>query len=297
MFWIPLSGAIAEASGNVIEKKILKCPEINYKNYTVYGFLAIVLLSIPLLFFYWDIKSEAYAPINLLILFGVIIFSLIANLLVFYSLKRESLTELEPIRLMQPLFTILIAFCLSFFFIDYASERNYSILILGLIASFALIGAHIRKHHIKLNKYILAALLGSLFFSVEMVISKFILVYYSSITFYFIRCLLIFIITLIIFHPRTVLKTKTKILTLITAGIWIFYRTILYYGYMRYGVVFTTLLFILTPVFIFIFAKIFLKEKIGIRNIISSIIIVACVAIAIIIQEHNAIISIIRSLI
>ncbi|MEK6936327.1 MAG: DMT family transporter [Nanoarchaeota archaeon] len=297
MFWIPITGAVAEASGMVIEKKILKKPEINYKNYTVYGFLALVLLMLPLIFFFWNIKPEAYQLKNLLILAGVIIFSILANILIFYSLKRETLTELEPIRLMQPLFTILIAFIFSFFFIDYANEKNYSILILGLIASFALIGAHIKKHHFIFDKYIIAALLGSLFFAIEMVISKFILSFYSSITFYFLRCLFVFLITLAIFQPKTKISNSTKILTLIASGIWIFYRVVLYYGYLTYGVVFTTILFILTPVFIFLFARIFLKEKISLRNIIASIIIVGCVATAIIIQEFNLIIEIIRSLI
>ena len=297
MFWIPLSGAIAEASGMIIEKKILKKPEINYKNYTVYGFLALVLLMLPLIFFFWDIKPEAYQLKNLLILLGVVLFSILANLLIFYSLKRESLSELEPIRLMQPLFTILIAFSLSFFFAEYSSEKNYSILILGLIASIALIASHIKKHHLVYDKYILAALLGSLFFAIELVISKFILPFYSSITFYFLRCLLVFLISLAIFQPKTKISNNTKILTAIAAAIWIFYRVILYYGYLTYGIVFTTILFILAPVFIFLFARIFLKEKISLRNIIASIIIVGCVATAIIIQEFGVIMEIIRGLI
>ena len=69
------------------------------------------------------------------------------------------------------------------------------------------------------DKYIIAALLGSLFFAFELVISKQILPYYSSITFYFLRCLLMFLITLIIFKPKTKIKNNTKILTLIAGAI------------------------------------------------------------------------------
>ena len=100
MYWIPLTGALLEGSGMTIEKKILRKHKVNYKNYIVYGFLALVLIMLPLTFFFWNIKPEAYLLNNVLIFTGVIFFSILGNLLIFYSLKRETLTELEPIRLM-----------------------------------------------------------------------------------------------------------------------------------------------------------------------------------------------------
>ncbi len=284
MIYIPIIGAFLEGVGMTIEKKILRKRFMNYKNYVVYGFLALVLVMLPLTYFFWQIKPQAYELKNILIFLSVILFSILANLLIFYSLKREDLTEIEPIRLMQPLFTILLAFIFSFFFITYEGERRYSILILALIASISLIASHIKKYHLVYNKYIIAALLGSLFFAVELVISRAILPYYSSLTFYFLRCLSIFLIAAIIFHPKiTSIETKTKFLIFITGAIWVAYRLILYYGYLAYGVIFTTILFILAPVFIFLFARIFLKEKMTWRHIIPSIIIVVCVVVALVI--------------
>jgi drug/metabolite transporter (DMT)-like permease len=285
MFYIPIIGAVLEGAGNIIDKRIAVTHKVNYKNCTVYGFLALVLVMLPLIFFFWEIKPEAYSIKNILIFFSVIFFSILANLLAFYSLKRKKITELEPIRLMQPLFIVLLAFILSFFFITYSAERKYSILILALIASIALIASHVKKHHLVLNKYIIAALLGSFFFALELVISKSILPYYSSLTFYFLRCLLIFLITAFIFHPSIKsIKNKTKLLMLLSGVIWVAYRWILYYGYLTLGIVFTTILFILGPIFIFIFARIFLKEKIYLRHIIASIIIIACIIAAIILE-------------
>ncbi|MDD5192860.1 MAG: EamA family transporter [Candidatus Nanoarchaeia archaeon] len=285
MWQIPLIGSILEGAGNIIDKKIVITHKINYKNCTVYSFLALVLVMLPLTFFFWEIKPEAYSIKNLLIFMSVILFAILANLLAFFSLKRENITELEPIRLMQPLFIVLLAFIFSFFFAAYYTERKYSIIILALIASIALIASHLRKHHLVLNKYIIAALLGSFFFAVELVISKEILPYYSSVTFYFLRCLLIFIIAAFIFHPSiSSIKTKTKLLMLLSGIVWTIYRLILYYGYLTLGVVFTTILFILSPIFIFIFARIFLKEKILLRQIIASVIIIACVIAAILLE-------------
>lgn len=285
MIYIPITGAFLEGAGMILEKKILRKHKINYKNYTVYGFFALILVMLPLIFFFWNIEPKAYELNNILILLSVILFSILANLLIFYSLKREDVTEIEPIRLMQPLFTILLAFIFSFFFVAYSAEKNYSILLLALIASIALIATHFKKNHLVFNKYIIAALLGSFFFAVELVISKAILPYYSSLTFYFLRCLGVFLVAAIIFHPKmTPIENKTKAYILITGAIWVAYRLVLYYGYIQYGVIFTTILFILAPIFIYLFARIFLKEKITWRQVVSSIIIIACVVAAIIIE-------------
>lgn len=286
MIYIPILGAILEGAGTIIDKTVIIKHKINYKNYTVYGFLALVLVMLPFTFFIWEIKPEAHSISNLLIFAAVILFSISANIFTFYSLKRKEISELEPIRLMQPLFIVLLAFVLSFFFSIYSTERKYSILILALIASIALVASHVKKHHLVFNKYIIAALLGSLFFAIELVISRTILPYYSSLTFYFLRCLFIFLITGLIFHPSIKsLENKTKLLMLLSGIIWISYRLILYYGYLTIGIVFTTMLFILGPIFIFLFARIFLKEKILLRHVIASAIIVACIIVAVILER------------
>tara|TARA_Y100000310_G_C20645540_1_gene796344 strand:+ start:1121 stop:1993 length:873 start_codon:yes stop_codon:yes gene_type:complete len=284
---IGLAGGVLEGSGMVIEKKILRKHSINFKNYTVYGFLSLVLVMLPFIFFFWNIQPEAYTTINILIFSLVILFSILANLLIFYSLKRETVTELEPIRLMQPLFTILLAVLFGFLFDgNYAAEKNLMIVGLALIASFSLVASHIKKHHLNFDKYILAALIGSFLFAVELVISRAILPYYSSLTFYFLRCLSVFLITLAIFHPQLEsIKAKTRWLIMIGGAIWVIYRLILYWGYLTYGIVFTTILFIIAPIFIYVFARIFLKEKITWRHIVSSIIIILCVVGAILLNQ------------
>ena len=59
--------------------------------------------------------------------------------------------------------------------------------------------------------------------------------------------------------------------------IWVVYRVVAYYGYIKIGVVSTTLILMLGAVLTYVFAKIFLKEKISTRNIIASVIILACI--------------------
>ena len=60
MFYIPVIGALLESIGMIIEKKTLKKKNINYRNYSVYSFLAIVCVIIPFLFFFWKLSKEAF---------------------------------------------------------------------------------------------------------------------------------------------------------------------------------------------------------------------------------------------
>ncbi|MBT4165429.1 EamA family transporter [archaeon] len=240
----------------------------------------------PFMFFFWDVQPPALQPTSIIIMLIIVTLSIIANLFIIYSLKKEDISDIEPIRLMQPLFTILFAFILSFFFDIYANEGTWSILILALIASLSLVWSHTKKDHIFFNKYAIAAIIGGLLFAIELVLSKFILHHYNSISFYFIRSLLIFIIVWAIFHPKiNTIKNKTKGMIFAGGIIWVIYRLIMYYGYINLGIVFTTMLLILAPIFIYFFAWIYLKEKIEWKQIVSSIIIIICIIIAVTINR------------
>jgi len=275
--YIPIIGAVLLSAGTILEKIILRIKKVNIQLYQTTGFLAIVLAMLPFIYFFWRLDPLALETKNILIFGLVIIFSIIANLFAFYSLKWAKVTKIEPARLLEPLFIVLFAIIFSFFF-EGLYERNLNVIIPALIAGAAIIFSHIKKNHLEFSKYFIAAILGSLFFALELVISRLILDFYSPITFYFLRCSAILLISLIIFRPNfKKLDTKLSLKILITGFIWFFYRVIIYYGYVNFGVIFTTLMVMLGPVFIYIFAWKFLKEKLNRKNIISSLIIIACV--------------------
>ncbi len=283
---IPILGAFSEGAGTIVEKKILMKRKLGTRTYNTFSFMIIVLLLIPIIFimnyflptkFPINISSEAFQLKNILFMLGVIVFSIIANLLTFYAMKWEKITEIEPMRLMQPMFTIILAF---FIFTTERQTQN-SIIILSIIASLTLIASHTRRHHFSFNKYAWAAIFGSLFFALELVISKEILSLYPPLVFYFVRCLGIFLVSLFIFRPNPEkIQKSTWFMIIGVSFIWIAYRVLLYSSYLTQGVITTTLLFILTPVFIYIFSWKYLKEQFKWRNLIASIIIVICVALA-----------------
>ncbi len=277
MFYLPLIGSVALAAGTVLERFVLKVKKIDVNLYQVTSFLAIILSLLPFLYFFWKVDSAALEPKNIALFSIVVLFSIIANLLVFYSLKGEKVVNLEPARALEPMFVILFALVFSFFF-DGDYERNWKIIIPALIASISLMASHVERHHLRFNKYFILAILGSIFFALELVVSRKILDFYSPIAFYFLRCLFIFLISLIALRPNfSKLDKKNGFYILITGVIWSVYRVFEYYGYLTIGIVFTTLILMLGPVFIYIFAHIFLKEKMSWKNFVTSIVIVASI--------------------
>lgn len=279
---IPIIGALALASGTLLEKVSLMQKKVNIKLYQTIIFLATVLVMTPFVFFFWKITPGAYTVKSILIFALVILFSLLANFFTFYSMKWEKLSKLEPAKITEPIFVILLAIIMSYFFTDGLYERNLKVIIPAIIAGVALIFSHIKKHHLTFNKYFLAALLGSLFFAIELIISRLILDFYSPITFYYIRCASIFLISIAMFRPKffSNLDGKATLGIFATGAFWFIYRVAVYYGYMSLGIISTTLITMLSPVFVYAFAKIFLKEKLRWKNIIASIIIIACVVYA-----------------
>ncbi len=278
---IPILGALAAGTGTILEKSVLKIKKVDIKLYQVASFFAIVIASLPFLYFFWKLDAEALQLGNILIFAGVIISSIIANILIFYAEKSEKLTVLEPAKILEPLFVIALAMIFSLFAKGFY-DNDLNILIPSIIAGLALIFPYIKKTKLKLNKYFIATIFGSFFFALELIISNLILKFYSPITFYFFRCLFVFIISAIIFRPSFKhLNKKISLMILITGAVWVGYRVALYFGYLNLGVISTTLFVMLIPVFIYTLSAIFLKEKLNWKNIVSALIIIGCVVYAI----------------
>lgn len=278
MIYLPVLGALALASAIIFQKMVLVRKRVDIKLYHILEFFSILLAMLPFIYFFWRLDTEAFLPKNIFILFLVIIFSILANLFTFYSMKWEKISNIEPAKVLEPLFVIILAIFFSYIVKGDMFDRNLNVIIPAFIAGFALIFSHIEKHHLSFNKYFIAAILGSFFFALELVISRLILDYYSPITFYFARCTAVLALSLIIFRPKLIkLQTKVKFQVIAIGILLVLMRIIVYYGYVNLGVIFTTLMIMLSPVFIYLFAFIFLKEKLKIKNIISAAVIVLSV--------------------
>jgi len=278
MITIPILGALALGVGTILDKFNLINKKLGIRLYQVASFLALVLVMLPLIYFFWKLDAGAFELKNILIFIGIIISATIANLFIYYSERGAKITSIEPAIIVETFFVILITIFFGLFIKGF-SETSSKIIIPTLIALAALIFPYLKKEHLKLNKYFIAAILGSFFFALELVLSKLILDFYSPLTFYFLRCFFIFVISWIIFMPNfKKLDKKSGILILITGAIYVGYRVATYYGYLHYGIILTTLITMLAPIVVYILANRFLKEKLSWKNILSSAIILGCVA-------------------
>ena len=271
-------GAFSMATATILEKIVLRKKSIKIMQFQFLEFLSIVLASIPFLFFFWRIDEEAFQLKNILLLLLVVGLSLIANYFSFSSLKSQRLSKLESARMMEPFFVIFLTLIFSYL-IGPIYERNFNVIIPGLIAASALIFSHLKKRHLDFNKYFRYAIYGSLFFALELVVSRLILDYYSPISFYFLRCSIILIFTFVFFIPRffNVLDKKSRNKILISGLLLVLLRIVIYSGYTSIGIVKTTLTIMLGPVLIYLFAWKFLKDKLTWKNLVASIVIVLCI--------------------
>jgi len=282
MIYLSIIGALVLATATVTQRFVLKKRKVNVLSYQVFSFLVLFLITFPLALIFWKFLPEALAPQNIFILIMVVFISVIANVFAASSMKWEKISNIEPAKILEPLFTILLAVGFSFIFGVGLYERNMKVLIPAVIAGLALIFSHIKKHHLKFNKYFLMAIAGSFFFALELVLSRLILDYYSPITFYMIRCFGIFLFSFLIFRPKFMkLGKKVKLEVIGMAVLFIIYRIIIYTGYTSLGIVQTTLIIMLGPIFIYIFAHKFLHEKMNWKNIVASVVILLCVLYAV----------------
>ena len=278
MIYIPIVASVALAAVTILEKITLKKKSLNIKAFQTATFLSAFLVMIPLLFFFWKFDPQALLLQNILIFLAVIIIGVLANIALFTAIKHEKISTLEPALILEPLFTIILSIIFSFF-TQGLFERNLNIIIPALIAGTALVLVHVKKHHLEFNKYFIAAIAGSFLFALELVTTRLILDYYSPISFYFLRCLGIFLVSIIIFRPKfSKIKPSTRVRIFEIGAFWVLYRVLVYYGYLQLGVISTTLIVMLGPVLVYAFAKFILKEKLHWKDILASIIIIACVA-------------------
>lgn len=275
MYYLPILSAIALGASTILERVILRSKKIDVKTFQKWAFFGVSVLMIPLLFFFWKFNTDFFNLKDILIFTGMILLSFFANIFLFLSIKRERVSDIEPAIMTEPLFTVILAIAFAIISPELFSSDS-KVIIPALIAGASLFIAHIKRNHIYFNKYFLFAILASFLFASELILTRFILEDFSPITLYFVRGLFLFLLTAM-FSKKESITTKQKAMIFSISALWIIYRLIVYYGYLNLGVIFTTLLVMLGPVFTYAFAKVFLKEKIGIKNIIVSIIIISCI--------------------
>ena len=269
---IPLIAATLSAITIILEKYILSYQKVDYKTFNVLIFFFLFLIS--LLFFpkFGWLNSNAGTPYFIFI--GILMVATAAswNVLFARALEHEKIIEFEIIQMFQPLLTILLGSLI------FATERSIYILPFAFIASIALIASRIKKHHLSFDKFSKILLLAVFLMAIEMVFIKILLAVYSPVALYCLRTFLVFLVLVIFFRPKFAGLNYKKILIMAgTAFLAVIQMVLIYASVGSEGLVFTTLVLILTPILIFIFSIIFYHEKFSFRTLLLYLIIIGCI--------------------
>jgi len=114
--------------------------------------------------------------------------------------------------------------------------------------------------------------------AIEAIFDRQLLEVYSPSALYAVRTGLVFLSLWLVFRPNFRRLTSQNILSIfILAVIATSYMIFMFSGFKDFGVVFTTLVLTLTPILIYFFAVVFLKEKLRKRVVLAAAIILACI--------------------
>lgn len=268
-----LLAAFNEAFGIVVDKLVLTKGKVPVVIFTVVQFFFLSTLSALTLPFLGRIDPTAFSLVNLGLLLIMISLAVTWNLMYYQSIQAESVERLEVVLLTYPLITIGISA------IIFVQERHIQTLIAALIASLALIVAHLDHRKIRFDRYELVLILAVILMAVEAVIIKLLVQIWSPAALYTVRTLAVFLVVLAATRPTVRgIKLSTMVLIFITGAAGVIYKIIQFTGFERFGIVYTTLILILSPVFVLLLDRIILHGKIHLKQIIAMVVIVVAVA-------------------
>lgn len=260
---------IGDAGNILLDKYNFLRNKVSPQQYNVGTFLFLTLFSAVSLVWFWGDNNLVVA--GWWWLTAVIIVATAWNIGYARALSRENLEEFESFILFTPLLTTILAWV-------FLGEQNEKVFIASIIASIAFIFAHLKKNHLVLHKqqkYLAGVVL---LMSLEYILNKQALLYFSPALLYTLRTLVVFLVFTTIY--RRSVKTiphKSWILFAFSGAMGALYKIAQFAGFNNYGVIYTTLVLMLAPFVILLFDKVWLKEKLHWRQIASIVVIIGAI--------------------
>ncbi len=265
--------ALGRAAGVVIDKIALSRKKIPLGVFQTFLFLFLCFFTAILVPFLGKINfSLAFSNTYLLIFVMMIATAIVWNIFYYKGLQKESLNEFELIITLTPLMTTFLA---GLFLED---ERNWTVIQASIVASLALIFAHLRRRHLVFSQYSLGLIICIFLISLEMIFQKLLLKAYPPASLYFFRTLIIFIFFLIFYRPKiSKISLKGYGLIIASAVAGVMQMVLKLYGFSEFGIVYTTLILTLSPILVYFASFFIFKEKLAKRTIIAAVVILASI--------------------
>lgn len=206
---------------------------------------------------------------------GLVGMAFLWNKLYYYFQSKETLQDFEVMNLVVPAVTALLAAAV------FPAERHVVVYLAVAISLGALYLSRLGVHHTRYNNY--SRLVGVLILAMatEAVLRKVVLVAVDPATLYFGRTAVVTVLLYIFYRPTSWPKEKIAWFSaLVPACLGATAMILMFYGYSQLGLVMTTLVFGLSPMFVYFMDSLVLREKIHPKNIWATIVIVAAIILA-----------------
>ncbi|OGD57119.1 hypothetical protein A2V71_01645 [Candidatus Berkelbacteria bacterium RBG_13_40_8] len=271
----PLIATVSQAIGVFVDKIILTRKQVTLHVYIPILFLFLCLTVGVLFPFLGWVNADFFKPLYLLLFLAMIVAAIIWNLFYYKGLQSEKIHEYELIVMFQPLLTIILATLL------FKGERNIHIVIASVIAALALIISHIRKQHFELSPGAWSLVWAVIFMSIELIILKELLNVFSPVALYFFRTGILFIFFFLYYRPQVnKIAPANLYLILASAALGTVQMVAKFYGFEAYGVVYTSLILILSPLLVYALSMFLLHERLKLRTVVSFLVILGCIVYA-----------------
>lgn len=266
---------IAQAGNTIIDKIALTRQRMELRIFIPILFILLFLLTAVLFPWLGWISPLILTAKYQMLFWAMIAVAIIWNIFYYRAVQAEKVHEFELIVMGQPLVTILLA---SVFL---ANERNWPVVIVSIIAAATLLMAYVRREHFEFSRELWGLVVAVILMSVELILIDLLLAVFSPVALYAVRTGIVAIVFLLWYRPHLKLVANHHYsLILASAALGVTQMVAKFYGFSQFGVIYTSLILILAPILVYLASAIILHEKIKVRTIIASIIILACVVFA-----------------
>jgi drug/metabolite transporter (DMT)-like permease len=274
---LPLIAAVLQATSFTLDKAVLNLKRVDYRRYVLVSFPLIALFSIIL----WlvvqpplDWASLEWTTWGLLAIMVADI--VLANFLFYRALQSDWLNELE---LWMLTFRIPAILVVAFFFTD---ERDPLIIILSLISAFVVVWSHRDHTRLRIRRRTAPYVIWGLIMTpIAAVVIKKLLTTMDPVSLELARMVPVAVIFWLLYHTAMkpigsrswAMLVATNVFTF-TAGV------LLLFGYQSFGIIYTGLIFAISPLLVYAFSLIFLGEPFDRRKFIAFLVVLACILVA-----------------
>lgn len=271
--WYPFLVVAFDAITLIATKRLfVKFKQITYRSFAWWLFVWIVVVALVLSPWFFHIDPAAFSHQYIWWMLALVFLAGNYNLLYYYGLEYENIAEAEPFLQFNPLLAVVIA---SLF---YADERSLHIYLAIIVAGLVLTWSQVKRKQLSLKKPLLALLAFSVLYGLEAVVIKHLLVVYSPLALYLVRAIMI-VVFLWILQKGSIQPIQIKHIPhfLLVASGAVAASVFLYLSYQTVGISTTIFTLLLSPILVYGLSAGYLREKVLLKNLISSAVIVGLV--------------------